>query len=129
MIDNEFTTWLEEEIKERYWTYNELGRQAGLSSATISLVMTGRRNPGPDFCTGVAKALGLPPELVFRKAGILPPAQENDDDYWQELRHYLRQLSIRDRIRVIQMVRGWAAEAELEEGGALSEQETQTEGQ
>lgn len=69
----EFSEWLNEERNKRGWTQNELARRAGMTSSGVSQVITRRTFPGPEFCRGVARALGVPPERVFRKAGLLPP--------------------------------------------------------
>jgi len=42
--------------------------------------MSGNRNAGPEFCTGVANALELPAEFVFRQAGLLPPDETETAD-------------------------------------------------
>lgn len=116
--EDSFSHWLLEEFEARGLSYSEVARRGGISHARISQVIGGDK-PGKRFCKSIAKALDYPDVVVFRKAGILPPAQEEDAEYWQELRHYLGQLSYRDRIRVIQMVKGWAAEAQLEEEGII----------
>lgn len=38
----------------------------------ISHLINGTRLPGPDALIAIAEALKLPPEFVFRKAGLLP---------------------------------------------------------
>jgi len=76
---NPFVRWLEAELHDRHWSNNELARQAELSSASVSQVMTGRQQPGLDFCRGVAEALNVPPERVFRLAGLLPPKPQRDE--------------------------------------------------
>ena len=115
MGQNEFVEWVEQEIKARYWTYNELGRQAGLSSATISSVMTGRRGPGVDFCLGVAKAFNVAPVNVFRKAGILP-STDDDQEFFDEMLHQTRQMRYRDRVKFLRMMKAWASNEGQEEG-------------
>lgn len=87
---NDFTQWLTERIRENGWSNNELGRRAGLSSAAVSLVMTGRQKPGLDFCRGVAVALDEPPEKVLRLAGLLPPRSEQDERIDEILFHFDR---------------------------------------
>lgn len=73
MANTTFSKWLIEQVEGRGWSYAELARRADLSGATISLVVNEQKNPGTDFCAGVARALDLPPETVFRRAGLLPP--------------------------------------------------------
>ena len=43
---------------------------------TVSNLINGTKGAGQDSLTAVAHALRLPPELVFEKAGILPPKTE-----------------------------------------------------
>ena len=79
MATENFTAWLYEQLNARDWSMNELARRADISSGAISLVMSGQRGPGPDVCLGIARALQLPPETVFRKAGLLPPTSEPEE--------------------------------------------------
>lgn len=69
---NDFISWLNEQLSERGWGYNELARRAGISGAAISHIMTQRKTPGYDVCMGIARALGEQPETVLRRAGLLP---------------------------------------------------------
>lgn len=66
-----FQEWLKQEIEKRGWTQNELARIAGTTSAQVSRVMTESRNPGPEFCQQIARALKLPEEEIFLRAGLL----------------------------------------------------------
>lgn len=72
----DMTEWLDQERIDRGWSLRELGRRAGVSHAQVSHVLSGSSLPGWDFCVGVARALGLAPELVLRRAGLLPPIPE-----------------------------------------------------
>lgn len=76
MGSKEFTTWLSEEVKQRGWTFRELGRRAGLSSGAISKVMTGTTDPTWEFCTKIAEAMEMSSVDVFRQAALLPPIPE-----------------------------------------------------
>lgn len=89
---NDFADWLNEQLGERGWGYNELARRAGVSGGSISNIMNLRKNPGYDVCMGIAKALGEAPETVLRLAGLLPPlppAVEGE----QEVMRLFRRLS------------------------------------
>lgn len=68
----EFTEWIEDEMTKRGWTIRETARRAGLTHAAISNVLNDQRNPGWNFCVGIARAFGKPPEDVMRRAGLLP---------------------------------------------------------
>ena len=100
-----FRTWLLGELKKRDWTNAELARRSGLSEGGLGNVINGRRNPTPDTCRKIAKALKIPESEVFRRAGILhepPPPEENltlgeileylsefDDDELDALKEYI----------------------------------------
>lgn len=67
-----FVDWLVDELKARNVSQAELAKRSGMSQASISLVISGKRNPGIDFCNAVAKALNIPTEEVLSSAGLLP---------------------------------------------------------
>jgi transcriptional regulator with XRE-family HTH domain len=73
-----FITAIEDELKERGWSQSELAKRSDINPSTLSLILSGDRNPGPDICLGVARAFDLPPEDVFRTAGLLPPKTKQD---------------------------------------------------
>lgn len=64
--------WLTEELENRGWSIRELARRASTSHTTISQVLSLQREPTWEFCAQIAGALEIPPETVFRKAGLLP---------------------------------------------------------
>jgi transcriptional regulator with XRE-family HTH domain len=67
-----FSKWLDTEIAQRGWSQSEAARRGAISSQMVNAVINGQANPGIEFCRGIAKALGIPLEEVFRFAGILP---------------------------------------------------------
>ncbi len=74
----EFSQWLSAELEERGWNQSDLSRASRLSTALISKLMTGTRNPGPSACKGIARALGYSTETVYRAAGLLQPSGTRD---------------------------------------------------
>jgi len=68
----DFADWLIGELLARDWSQRELAREAGLSSAMVSKVVNREKQPGWDFCKGVAQALGVSPVEVMQRAGLLP---------------------------------------------------------
>jgi transcriptional regulator with XRE-family HTH domain len=103
-MERNFATWLMHETENRGWTNAELARRAGISPASISMVISGQKGVGLDFCLGVARALGFPPEIVLRQAGLLPPippaiAEET------EIVNIIRSLTVSTRRLVITMLR------------------------
>ena len=83
LMENEFSTWLIDELKKRDWNQSDLALRSGISQGAISKVLLGQRNPGIDFCNGIAKALRVPKTRVMELAGLLPrkngEIQEADD--------------------------------------------------
>jgi transcriptional regulator with XRE-family HTH domain len=76
-MESEFTNWLKSEMESRKMNQVELARFSGLSQGAISKVINKNYQPGPNFCKGIAKAFGIPKEVVMIKANII---SENIDD-------------------------------------------------
>jgi len=105
----DFGKWLEDELLRRKWDQSQLLRYGGLTSGQVSRIISGERKSGPTACLVIAKALGLPPEEVFRKAGLLPPAREPVEGT-EELVHYFAQIDPDDRARLLVIARAlWEA--------------------
>ncbi len=85
----EFVEFIEDELKKRGWNYSDLSRQAGLQSGTLSNIMNSNRRPGAESCNAIAKALKVPPSLVFVKAGLMDP-----DPQYEETEKVLRATSL-----------------------------------
>ena len=100
----DFAAWLEEELKSRDWSQSELARRGHIRPNTVSRVLNRERAPGPEFCKAVARALGYPPEVVFRKAGILPPKPPQDEETEIAL-HLLKQLPPEKRQAALQFLK------------------------
>jgi len=74
--EDHFPEWLNSELEKRNWSQRELARHAGITSGTISNLISGMRGRGIASLTAIAKALNLPPTSVFRAAGVLPEEPE-----------------------------------------------------
>jgi transcriptional regulator with XRE-family HTH domain len=103
-MGNNFGKWLENQLEERGFTQSELARRARLTQSSISLVISGARQPGPDLVSAVARGLKLPPEQVYRAAGLLPPARDADP-LTEEGIHILGQLEGEDKEEAIRQLR------------------------
>ena len=68
-----FSGWLLQELENHGWNQAELHRKSGLSKTIISDVISEKVTPGYEFCIAIGKALHIPPEIVMRLAGLLPP--------------------------------------------------------
>lgn len=99
---NDFIIWLMAELDKRGWTYSELAQRASVSQSTISMLMSRHNQPGNELCLGIARAFKLPPEDVFRKAGILPPLPAPEDDITlKELYEYVKRLPPDERLLIL----------------------------
>lgn len=107
-MDTKLSTWLNYECKARGWSHRELGRRAGVTGQMVSGVIAGDRNPGWDFCAGVAKALGKPPLELFRLAGLLPEESHGENE--PALLHHYRELSPPNQRAALAMLRGLAGQ-------------------
>ena len=99
-----FADWLLNEIRARNISQSELARMAGVTRAAVSDVVTGRRLPGKVMVNGVARALSLPPEQVFRAAGILPPSVGVDAEV-ERIVHEASKLNDQDKAEVLAFIR------------------------
>jgi len=75
---NNFSTWLEQQIKKRKMSQARLAEEAGVTRSAINKVIKGKRNPGYDMCNGVAKAFNMTVDEVYREAGLLPDVHPDD---------------------------------------------------
>ena len=94
--ENDFASWLDNELNKRGWRPATLARRAGVGNDVISRILNRERGIGPEVCIGIAKAFKLPPETVFRIAGLLPPETAEDEGF-EEWKYLLSQLSVRER--------------------------------
>lgn len=84
----EFNDWLNEEMRKRGLSQNQLAKKAGVTQGAISHIIAGRRLPGVDLLDGISRALKIPPEEVYRRAGLLPqksPYQERIERIYYKL--------------------------------------------
>lgn len=106
MLLETLTSWIGTELERRDWSYSELARRSNVSQSMISKVMAGHANPGVDFIIGIAQAFGVPREFAFRKAGLLPPEDTEDEDLTLiSLMNEWRQLSDEDKLATYHMAR------------------------
>lgn len=99
---SDFIEWINKQNKKRGWNNSELARQSGLAPSTVSMALGGQTNPGLDFCVGVARAYGLPPEKVLRQAGLLPLIPEVEDYEIQRLIDLARSMPEDERKLVLE---------------------------
>ena len=96
--DVAFEDWLEQQLAARNWRPIDLARAAGVAGPTITRILNGDRKLGPETAVAIARALGLSPEYVFRRAGLLPTQIEIEyDPAIQEIVDVLRDMTDEER--------------------------------
>jgi len=103
MADN-FADWLVLQLNQHGWSQAELARNADVSRTAISDVISGKHSAGYDLCVAISHALKLPPETVFRAAGLLPPKPEHNERI-TEATYILSMLGEEDIDEIIQIAR------------------------
>lgn len=99
-----FSDWLLKELKTRDMTQSELAHMAGLGSGTISNIMIGKRQVGQDTLVKIAHALKLPPETVFRAAGLLPPESQTTE-LIEQIAHLTEELPEQEQQDILEFVK------------------------
>ena len=74
---------------------------AGVHQGTISAAERGSRTSGVDIVLNLCEALGMSPNELFQKAGLLPAEGVEDEIGFWELWSIMRRLPVDDRREVI----------------------------
>ena len=106
----EFNEWLMHELERRGWNNSELARRAGVVPSTISMIISGQKEPGDKTLRGIARAFNLPPANVFRMAGLLPTRPMGGEDVDELLFYYFR-MSEEDKTALRRVAQGFASDA------------------
>lgn len=107
MADNQvFWNWAESELEKRNLTWSRVERIAGLSNAAISKRARDIMKPTDETCRAIARAFGIQPDEVMRRAGLLPAALPTDTPILTELIREFVQLSDGQQKLILQQVRG-----------------------
>lgn len=104
MANVDFPQWLEEQLERKNWIQADLARASGITTAQIGRILNGARRAGPDACIAIADALNLPPDMVFRQAGLLPPKQEQPPEF-EEINYILSNLPEEEREDILEYAR------------------------
>lgn len=110
-MTDELVVWITEELKQRGWSFRELGRRAGVSHATISNIVSGQSKPGLEFCVSIARAFNVPAETVLRRAGLLQARPEPTPGL-RELNFLYDQLEPQEQENVLKIIRGYVREVQ-----------------
>lgn len=101
-MDSMFPDWLRKEIEDRGMTVTELSVKMKVPPASIYRILNGERDAGDDICRGIARALGLPQDVVFYRAGLLTERPQYGDDV-AEIANLFDSLSEDDKDEMIKL--------------------------
>lgn len=90
-MSNHLSRWLADELNKRGWSQRELSRQANISQAQISKVLSGEE-PGQLFYIAVGKALGYTPASLKRLNEDGTPPTAYQAMKFEELEEVVREL-------------------------------------
>jgi transcriptional regulator with XRE-family HTH domain len=79
-----FADWLQSEMDQRGWSQSDCARAADLNRAVINKLLSRKSRPQPFTLVALARAFKIPVETAYRAAGLLPPA-DGEDDTLEEL--------------------------------------------
>ena len=101
-----FIVWLDQMLSEREWSDYQLAKKAGISHSNISKARSGIP-PKWDVCVAIANALNVSPITVFRKAGLLPDRQPEDEAVFEDWKAIIGQMSPEDaqEMREVALIR------------------------
>ena len=115
---NTFSDWLFSQMQAKGWSQSDLARHAGVTRTAISDVLSGRRKAGNELCTAIALALQIPPEEVFRAAGILKT--KSDDPWADKMAYRISQLTGSRRSIAEKLIESLLSEEENDNKADLS---------
>ena len=99
-----FSLWLKQQLESRGWKQSDLARASHLNTAVISNLINKKRGPGYDSCNAIAKAFKLPPEIVFRAAGLLPQKIDTNPTT-EEFVYLVDQMSLEEQEELLAFAR------------------------
>lgn len=79
-MDDNLSSWVNNELRIRDWSIREFGRRIGVSHTYAARIVNGENRPSADLCQEIARAFGVSVAEVFRRAGYLPEEAPADAD-------------------------------------------------
>jgi transcriptional regulator with XRE-family HTH domain len=106
MKEQDFSSWLQSMMDDRGWRQADLARHGGLHTGHLSKVLSRERNPGVEFCRGVARAFGMPEIQVLEIAGLATNSDRTKfNPIVEAAASMLNDLSIEDQEEIRAMIR------------------------
>lgn len=102
----EFGEWIISECSKRGWSIRQLSGNADVSYGTLQGVIKTGAGAGPKFCRGIARAFGVPPEDVFRRAGLLDAIDNPGDHTLKQIYEAAQLLTVEQRVTALKIILG-----------------------
>ena len=99
-----FSEWLSGKIVESGLSQRKVAERGGISPTSISDAISGKSPAGYEVCMGISRGLGIAPEVVLRKAGLLPTVPARTAQH-EQLLHLFDQLSEQEKKEVLGYVK------------------------
>lgn len=99
-----FGEWLRDELAQHGISQTELAYKIGVTPAQVSRIISGERSTSNEVLVNIAHILKLPPEQVYRAAGILPPESEINE-LVEQIVHETTDMPEQDQQEVLAFIR------------------------
>ncbi len=105
-MNDKLSDWINKQLEELGWSYREFGRRIGISHSYATNIANGTSTADSKTLLRIAQVLGVPIDIVMRKAGLLPDiADPFDDPSVREIYDLLKSLPERDRYEILEYTR------------------------
>lgn len=109
-----FANFVRDQMRLQGISQAELAKMSGVSTSQISRILSTLSTPTQDVILAIARALKLPPETVFRAAGLLSPIDERQAAI-EKLGYQFLELSPRDQEEILALMDFKLQQARLRE--------------
>lgn len=107
--------YLNREMRERRLSQHALAQGAGVATSTINRILAGKP-ADPETLQGIALYLKIPPEYLYRLAGMLPQEEELRHEVVQLIEHLFAKLPQSDQEEILDIIRIKVERREREQG-------------
>lgn len=103
-METNFPEWLLNKLEQLDMTQAELARKSGITSGQVSRILSGQRGAESKTLSAIAQALKLPPDEVYRAAGLLPP-DNTINELIQQILHLTKELPPQEQQDILEFVK------------------------
>lgn len=108
--------FLKNELDDRGMSQADLARSASVTRSNINGIITGTKRPSTNLILAIAKSLNIPPEKLYREAGLLPGRRDSTLD---KLNFMITQLPNEDQQDVYDYIDLKIKQKERKSGGGM----------